>query len=33
VPETKGLPFEEVEKLLQKGFRPLTGKKMITKGK
>lgn len=22
VPETKGLPFEEVEKMLQKGFKP-----------
>jgi hypothetical protein len=33
VPETNGLPFEEFEKLLQKGFRPFTGKRMITKGK
>jgi SP family myo-inositol transporter-like MFS transporter 13 len=35
VPETKGLQFEEVEKLLQKGFRPFpfNSKKDDNKGK
>ncbi|MCI07789.1 inositol transporter 4-like, partial [Trifolium medium] len=35
VPETKGLQFEEVEKLLQKGFRPFPfdSKKDVNKGK
>lgn len=28
VPETKGLPIEEVEKMLEKGFNPIKKKKM-----
>lgn len=29
VPETKGLPIEEVEKMLEKGFNPIKKKKKM----
>lgn len=33
VPETKGLQFEEVEKLLQEGYSPFKKKKSVESGK